>query len=602
MVNKYTRSQPGKRGRPTKYRAHSWRSKTVIIGLHLVFLVIVGRLFYWQILEGSLLKAKAKQQYDQTLVKKAERGRIYTAEGQLLVGNTSRYRLVAYPFQVNESSSMISNSLTELVLDEYRPYQTASASAEKETIEANLKLELENKLKQRDDQWVSLLPEISLETKNKIEQLNITGLGFEPFLARYYPEASMAAHVTGFVGKNEEGQSVGYFGLEGGLDQELSGQNQKTIKATDIWGLSLFSEKETADQTSRGRDIVTTIKRNLQYLAETTLEEGLDWTGAKAGEIVIIDPQTGRILALASLPQYNQAHYQEYEAQLYKNPSLTDIFEPGSVFKPLTVAAGIEAGVITPETQCPNCEGPRVIGGYTIRTWNDVYHPNITMREALAKSDNVAMIHVAEQLGAEKFRSFLTDFGLDEPLGLDLQEEQLTELPEKWGPVELATRSFGQGIGVTSLELVRAIGAIANDGLLMKPRIIQKVIEPDQSEIVVEPSSIRRVISSQTAKTVTEMMVHAAKEGEAQWIYSKDHSVAGKTGTSQIPDEGGGYKEDATIASYVGFAPPEDPQFVMLVKLIEPQSSPWAAETAAPIWYKLAKKLFISLKIPADNP
>ncbi len=603
MVNKYTRSQRGKPGaKRSQTKIHSWRTKSVVIALHLFFIIIIGRLFYWQILEGSFLKAKAQRQYDQTLIEEAQRGRIYTAEGHLLVGNTTRYRLVAYPQQITENPSLISATLTELVLTEHRPYQQASTSAEKATLQANLALEIEKKLNQSEAQWVSLLPQMSNQTKQKIEALEIKGLAFEPFLVRYYPEASMAAHITGFVGKNQAGQSVGYFGLEGGLEHELSGQTKKMIASADIWGLSLFNQKETSQATTHGRDIVTTIKRDLQYLAEETLAEGLEWTGAKAGEIIIMNPQNGQILALASLPHYDQAYYQEHQSELYKNPSLTNIFEPGSIFKPLTVAAGIDSKTITPESQCPDCDGPRVIGGYTIRTWNDVYHPNISMRDALAQSDNTAMIHIAEKLGKEQFQKYLANFGLGEPLDLDLEEEQTTKLPKKWGPVELATRSFGQGIGVTSLQMVRAIGAIANDGLMMKPQIVKKVIEPDQNEIVVEAEPIRRVISRQAAETVTEMMVYAAKEGEAQWTYSKDHSVAGKTGTSQIPDESGGYKEDATLASFIGFAPPENPQFVMLVKLVEPQSSPWAAETAAPIWYQLAQKLFIGLKIPTDNP
>lgn len=597
MVSKYTRSQKSRRKTEPNPR-----SKLLLASFYLGFLAILGRLFYWQIIEGSLLTAKAQEQYDQTLIKHGQRGRIFTQGGHLLVGNTTRYRLVGYPHLITQSPAEISQALIEPLLPELRPYQQATESARQATIKANFELELENKLSQEESRWVSLLRQISVETKQKILELEIEGLDFEPTSTRFYPEASMAAHVTGFVGQDEAGQTVGYFGLEGGLDQELSGQTQTTTLPSDMLGFSLFKNDSQALQQVKGRDIVTTLRRDLQYLAETHLKKTLSWTGAKAGEIIIMDPDTGQIMALATQPQYDQAYFHEYAAELYKNPALTNIFEPGSILKPLTVAAGIDAGAVTPDTKCPNCDGPRVIDKYTIRTWNDQYHPQITVKEALAKSDNVAMIHVAEELGIEKFKQYLQNFGFGDSTELELHEDQTTSFPEKWGPVELATRSFGQGITVTSLQMIRAMGAIANQGLMMQPQIVKQVIKANGQKIPVEPEAIRQVISPQTAATTTELMVYAAKEGEAQWTYSKDHSVAGKTGTSQIPDEKkGGYKEEATITSYIGFAPPQSPKFVMLVKLIEPQSSPWAAETAAPAWYQLANKLFLSLKIPADR-
>lgn len=329
--------------------------------------------------------------------------------------------------------------------------------------------------------------------------------------------------------------------------------------------------------------------------------KGITKYGAKAGEVIIMEPTTGKILASASEPKYDQEKFTDYEATLYKNPAVADVFEPGSILKTLTVAIGIDTGAIEPDTTCPVCDGPRHIDKYTIRTWNDVYNPNINMADALAKSDNTAMIFVAEQVGVDKFREYLEKFGLGEELDVELHEDYLTPFPEKWGPVELATRSFGQGIAVSDLQIVRAVAAIANQGILMRPTVVEKVILPTGEELPVEPQEVRRVVSAETAEKVTGMMVHAAQSGEAQWVYSDTHTVAAKTGTSQIPAENGGYKEDATIASFIGFAPPDNPQFVMLVKLVEPQSSPWAAETAAPLWYDIAEKLFLSLNIPPDQ-
>jgi len=211
------------------------------------------------------------------------------------------------------------------------------------------------------------------------------------------------------------------------------------------------------------------------------------------------------------------------------------------------------------------------------------------------------MIFVAETMGKDVFVDYLKKFGIGEQINLDLQEDSKTPFPEKWGAIELATSSFGQGISTNSLQIVRAVSAIANQGVMMQPKILKTVIDHQtQKEIPILPKEERRVVSAKTARTITEMMINAAQHGEAQWLFKNTHTIAGKTGTSQIPIPGG-YKSDATIASFVGFAPADDPQFVMLVKIVEPQTSPWAAETAAPLWYNIAEKLFLLLNVQPDN-
>lgn len=223
------------------------------------------------------------------------------------------------------------------------------------------------------------------------------------------------------------------------------------------------------------------------------------------------------------------------------------------------------------------------------------------MTEGLANSDNTAMIFIAEKLGAERLKHYLQQFGLGESLHIDLQGDLDTPFPKQWGPVELATISFGQGISLTSLQLMRAVSTIANDGVMMRPQIVQGVSDPASGTLIeAEPFKEREVISKETADTLSTMMIESAEHGEAQWTASPDHRIAGKTGTSQVAIEGG-YLEDATIASFIGFAPPENPKFVMLVKLVKPTSSVWAAETAAPLWYSVADDLFLVLNIPPDK-
>ncbi|MEX0895961.1 MAG: penicillin-binding protein 2, partial [Patescibacteria group bacterium] len=370
---------------------------------------------------------------------------------------------------------------------------------------------------------------------------------------------------------------------------------------TDAFGRQLSAEQAIKDMATQGRDVTLTIRRDLQFLAEQTLAESVEKYQAKGGEIIILDPTTGDILALAAWPQFEQSQYHSSDQAHFPNPSLTSLYEPGSTLKILTVAAAIDAGAITPDTQCPNCAAARRYGKYTIRTWNDVYHPNITMTEALAKSDNTAMIYAAEQLGAEQFRSYLKKFGIGSRINIDLQGDRDTPFPERWGSVELATISFGQGVSTTSLQLIKAVGAIANDGFLMRPRIVKGVFDPSTNEYTESKKTTEaQVVAAETARAVTQMLVVSAQQGEAQWIQSPTHTVAGKTGTSQIATAGG-YDSSKTIASYIGYAPPTDPKFVMLVKFTEPGSSPWAAETAAPVWYDMAQDLFISLNIPPDR-
>lgn len=597
MVSKFARSRHTKA--PVEHSITT-RGKTMVAVILFGVLTVLGRLFYWQIIQGTILKAQAENQYQRVITASGQRGQIFTSDGYLLVGNETRFQLVGYPYLAERPTNEIVDLITPLLLPEIKDFREATESAKQEELKKQLTESLTEKLNRPEAKWVSLFPSISEDTQKKIATYTMPELGFETQPARFYPEASMAAHLLGFLGKDDLGKPVGYFGVEGGLNKELSGRSQKKILSLDALGFSLSNKQHDAEETE-GRDIVLTIRRDIQHLAEQMLAKGMERYGAEAGEIIIMEPSTGKILALAVQPQYDPQEYQSYESFLYKNPALSSQYEPGSVLKTLTVSAGIDAGVIEPDTQCDSCEGPRQIGKYTIRTWNDEYHPDITMSDALAKSDNVAMIFIAEKLGEDTFKKYLHDFGIGEPLGVDLNEDQGTPFPEKWGPVELATRSFGQGITVNSLQMMRVVSTIANDGTMMQPRIVEKVIEPSGKEILVEPKVVRQVISAETAEQVKEMMKNAAKSGEAQWTYSKTHSVAAKTGTSQIPkEEGGGYQEDATIASFIGFAPPEKPRFVMMVKLVKPQSSPWAAETAAPLWYQTAEKLFLLLNVPAD--
>jgi cell division protein FtsI/penicillin-binding protein 2 len=611
--------------------AHN-RTKILLLILVFLFLGVVGRLFYWQVLHRSTLQAQAENQYTRTVPVSAHRGKIFTSDGYMLVDNAKVYRLFAEPNVLKEDPAMIASALapllvnltpapapvptpavsssgstmlatssaTPLPLPALTPAQIARATAQQ--IES-IRQDVLAKLSDKNSKWVALKNKIDEQTKQKIDDLHIHGLGFDEYEVRDYPEASMAAQVTGFVGKDKDGNDQGYFGVEGALDRELKGRAQQQSFLKDALGFHLLFDQQTQPQQTDGRDVVLTIRRDMQFAVEDLLQKGIEKYGAASGEVLVMEPSTGKILAMASWPSYDQAHFQDFDPSLYKNPSLTDTYEPGSIFKVLTVAAGVDSKVIDENTTCTSCASARQIGQYTIKTWNDQYHPDITMNDALAKSDNVAMIFISELLGKDRFLEYVHKFGIGDEAHIDLQEDTGTPLrkDKDWKTIDLATGSFGQGIVTNGVQMVRAVGAIANHGTMMRPTIIEKVTDPTQgTDSISTPVVERQVVSSTTADTVSKMMIYAAETGEAKWVASKHYLVAAKTGTAQVPI-GGHYDDTRTIASFIGFAPADNPKFVMLVKLHEPKTSPWAAETAAPLWYEIANRLFLLLNVPQER-
>lgn len=575
--------------------------KNIFFGaLFLGFTLIIARLFYWQVIMGEQLREESKSQSLRKLENTGLRGQIFTSDGYLLVGNKLVYDLKLDRKNFTGDANYLAYKLSEIVSKDNWQYQESSNSAEKETIKKTIEQEIAQKFLSKGN-WPKLVSGISRESKQEIDNLNNQYLAFDEGYERFYPEASMAAHLTGFVGRDENANEVGRYGIEGALEDELKPRTENGLFKMDALGFLLSGQKYESKNLN-GRDIVLTIRRDVQNLAEENLAYGIEKYQADRGEVIILDSKTGKILALAAWPSYKQWEYFRYPGDVLKNPSLARLYEPGSTFKTLTIAAGIDSDVIKKDTVCTKCAGPRQIAGYSIKTWNDQYNPNITMIDGYAKSDNTAMMFISDLLGTDRLVAYLKKFGIGNNINIDLQDDNRTPFPSKIGPVETATISFGQGISTNSLELIRAINTIANQGKMLEPIIVEKVFDQqNQTEIPAQIKEGEQVISKEAANTVTQMMIEAAAHGEAQWIASDKYTVAAKTGTSQVPDEHGGYKADETIASFIGFAPASNPRFTMLVKLENTKSSPWAAETAAPLWYKVADKLMILLNITPDK-
>jgi len=588
--------------RETEPIIHHSRKNIFFVLFYIALGVILLRLFYWQIIKGQILKREGESQTLRKLENKGLRGQIFTSDDYLLVGNELVYDLKLDKQNFQGDAKYLAYKLSEVAIqDNWQSENLADLSnQDREDLRKTLEQEILAKFSSKGN-WPKLLDKLSETSKKEVEKLNNPFLYFDENYQRFYPEASMAAHLTGFVGRDENANEVGRYGIEGALEDELKPRCENNLLKMDALGFLLAGQKYDSKNLN-GRDVTLTIRRDIQNLAEQNLKFGIEKYQADRGEIIILESKTGKILALATWPSYEQWHYFKYPGEILKNPSLTRLYEPGSTFKTLTIAAGIDSGVIQKDTVCTKCAGPRQIAGYSIKTWNDVYNPNITMIDGYAKSDNTAMIFISDLLGTDRFIDYLKKFGIGNNIEIDLQDDTRTPFPNKVGPVETATISFGQGISTNSLELLRAVNVIANQGKMLEPMIIEKVFDrQNQTNMVSSIKEGEQIISKESAKIVTEMMIEAALHGEAQWIASDKYTVAAKTGTSQVPDPNGGYKKDETIASFIGFAPASNPEFTMLVKLENPKSSPWAAETAAPLWYKVADKLMILLNITPDK-
>lgn len=544
--------------------------------------LIVFRLFYWQVLASSSLKSKASEQHWVSFEVPASRGEILASDGFPLAKNQEAYLLYASIPELKESPSEIAKKISPII------DTLGNETSLKETEEMVI-----SKLEKKDLVWVAIKHRVSAENRRRIENLAIDGLGFEEEKIRGYPEGTSSAQLLGFLGSDAGGNQKGYFGVEGYYDLELQGRSGFLRREKDATGKPILIGQALEEKQTNGRSLVTTIDRTVQFIASEKLKLGIEKYEAESGLLVITDPQTGAILSMSSYPSYDPEKYFLYDKSFYLNPIISSSYEPGSTFKVIVMASALNEGVIDKNTVCDKCSGPRVIYEDEIDNWNNEYFPNTTMADIILHSDNVGMTFVADRMGINKLFSSLERFGFGKSTGIDLQEESVLPLRKKedWKEIDLATASFGQGVAVTPLQMIDAVSVIANGGKLMKPYVVKKVIgENGESEI--KPKVVGKIISPKAASDVTEMMVRAVDAWADRWGKPQGFRVAGKTGTAQVP-VAGHYDKDRVVASFVGFAPADNPRFAMLVALREPKTSPWGSQTAAPLWFDIARELLV---------
>ena len=555
--------------------------RVLIAVFAILFLGLTVRLFYWQVVKGSELSRAAQSQYSTSKITSAPRGNIIARDGSYWVIRTGAWRLIANANLLKNSPNSIADKLIPLLKDADFARLTDLLS--------------------RKGSWIPLATKVDNEVKKNIEAMSIPGISFEPEEASYYPEASSAAQLLGFVGKDENGTDLGYFGLEGYYNLPLSGKPGFIGRQEDVRGVPILLDGGHEITAVNGVDLVTSIDKRIQILLEQKLSDGIEKYGAIGGSAIIMDPFTGNVIAMAASPSFDPMEYNKYNDSLFKNPLISNSFEPGSIFKVLIMASGLDAGVVTPDTVCDICDGPLSLDKYQIKTWNNKYHAESTMTDVIVNSDNVGMAFVGQKLGADNLYDYLDKFGIGKPTGVDLQGESSPRMRKRgtWNVVDVATASFGQGIAVTGIQMIRAVSVIANGGYLVSPKVVTEIRGKEWNETV-KLEDPKRIISEKSAAEMAQMMVAAASSGESKWTKVKGFTVAGKTGTAQIP-VAGHYDPTNTNHSYIGFTPVGKPKFIMLVTLQSPTSSPWASETAAPLWYLIAKDLFPYFGVQPDH-
>lgn len=527
-----------------------------------------------------------------------ERGVIYDRWGHLLAGNMIVYEIGADLQLVRNPQTIAETLSSQLGLNYNQVLAAASIPFDAQTaryavLTDFVRGEVVSNLKTLQQQFEESNPFGADRSKPSLR-----GLVFSPHLQRAYPEYSLASNVIGFFSYRERQNGRGYFGVEGQYDQILSGTPVTITSPIDPYQIT------DVPNVPPGDSLVLTIDRNIQSMVEQVLQANVEKSGAASGTVIVMAPKTGEILALASTPTMNLNEYWK-SSEIYPQGGMFDraigmTYEPGSVFKILTMAAALDAGVVTPETTFLDT-GYIPVGGVGIYNWDRSAWGTQDMIGCLQHSLNVCLSWVATELGTDQFYEYLKAFGIGRPTNIDLAGEQYWPLSVPgdpgWYMVNLATNSFGQGVAVTPIQLATAATAIANDGRIMAPHIVKAIVQNGQ-QFPINPQVIAAPIKPETAKTLTEMLT-VSLELESSDALVEGYRVAGKTGTAQIPVNGH-YDANITNASFIGWGPADDAQFLVYVWLEKPTSSIWGSVVAAPVFSEIVKQLVVLMDIPPD--
>ena len=528
-----------------------------------------------------------------------ERGNIYDRWGRLLAGNEDVYE-VGVMLEYVANPTTIAQALDGVNQLNYKDIFTAASQTydPEKSVYAVLTDFLPSgvidALSQIKQDYELVNP---YGRKEKLPSLQ--GVVWNPHLKRSYPENALGSNILGFYSFMDRENGIGYYGVEEYYDNLLAGTPMETFMPRNPYLL-----EELPDVPS-GASLVLTIDREIQAMVEKKLDEAVEEHAAESGTVIVMDPRNGEILAMVSQPRVNLNQYWKYEEEFEDktpfNRAISETYEPGSVFKVLTMAAAFDAGAVDEETIF-NDPGRFEYGGSTIYNWNRRGWGKQTMQGCMQHSLNVCLAWVATELGKEDFYEYLQAFGIGRRTNIDLGGEKIWPLStpgdSDWYPIQLATNSFGQGVAMTPIQLASAVSAVANEGKLMKPHVLKAIIQ-DGKQYNTSPQVLSVPIKPETAKIINSMLVESLKE-ESSLALVPGYSMAGKTGTAEIPVEGV-YGAELTNASFVGWGPADDPQFLVYVWIEKPESSPWGSVVAAPVFSSITQDLVMYLDIPPET-
>ena len=552
----------------------------------MVFVLVVAglvgyRLFVLSVVNHSAYSRTAQAQ-NENISNVIARGNIYLSNGgsETILAATNKKFPLAYvvPSQVESKEGAIEALSNILGIDQEEVRQKLNSKSE------NLKV---------------ITRRITNQQVDEIKNLKIKGVGVSYELDRFYPGDRLASNVMGFLGYRPEGIRAGQYGVEEYYDQDLFGKETNIYNFLAVNPFSFFNKKPaTESQFDKPNDIVLTIDKNIQIFTEDRLKNIIEKWKAEKGVVIVQEPKSGKILAMASWPNFNPNEYKNFEPRYFLNGVTQEVYEPGSSFKPVTMSAGLDLAKITPQTTYED-KGFLNISGYAIHNFSNKVFGLQTMTQVLEKSINTGVMFVENLIGDDNFLDYVVNMGFGQKTGVDLPGEVSGDITNLYSgrKINYLTASFGQGIAVTPLQLLNAYSTIANGGKLMRPHILDKIIKEGGEEVLTKPEIVSIPISEKTAVKLQSMLVGVVDNGFDKARIT-GYDIAGKTGTAQIPDGSGGYSENEFIHNFVGFAPAYNAQFAILIKMDKPQGIAFAADSLSPTFKEIATFLINYYGIP----
>lgn len=584
----------------------------VMVIITLLGLLVLLQAFRWQVVDAERFQLLAKQQYEDNNTSSASRGIIRASDGTILAVDEPTWNIYATLSTDKQERKIFFDNKDKFVA-------TVSSILAVENKEISSKIT-------DDFVYVPLAKGVDNEKKNALQSANIFGtdkidrrgfgLYFEKSVKRIYPNAELASHVLGFIGKDAQGKDLGQYGIEGFYFGDITGKEGYTYEEKDSRGNTILTAEYEPVLPRSGKDFKLTIRPAIQNKVEKYLKEGVEKTGSKSGTVIIMDPKTGEILSMANYPTYNPNEYWRVsDPWIFKNLAVADVYEYGSVHKPITVSIALESKAVDKNYTCNDttgyldlykATGYEDLKGRKISTWNKLPNGLQTFAQMLKNSNNPCIAQTALEIDPAYYYEKLGEFGIGKFIGIGLQEETTFYLRpfSQWTKLDIITSSYGQGISATPLQVISAISTFANNGVRMRPYIISEISD-EKENIKFKPQVLSTPISKDTANTVAEMMTHVIEDGG---INGKERDllqkyyVAGKTGTAQIAKKDGpGYEEKGTITTFVGFAPADDAKMIMLVRMEEPKTSQFASPTVVPVWTNIFLSIVNDLEITQRN-